>query len=66
METIRPTPVEELRKPHPHQRLIDAASAALLRATAPNALRGPSSASAHAPGIDFQPEPGKAGTDLRD
>jgi len=28
------TPVEELRKPHPEQKRIDAESAALLRATA--------------------------------
>jgi hypothetical protein len=39
MDPIRSTRVEELRKPHPNQRAIDAASAALLRATAPDILR---------------------------
>jgi hypothetical protein len=34
MESIRPTPVEQLRKPHPDQRSVDAATAALLKATA--------------------------------
>jgi hypothetical protein len=38
MDPIRSTRVEELRKPHPNQRAIDAASAALLRATAPDVL----------------------------
>lgn len=31
---MKPTPIEELRKPHPEQKRIDAESAALLRATA--------------------------------
>jgi hypothetical protein len=35
VEIIKPTPVEELRKQHPDQDAIDAASAELLRATAP-------------------------------
>jgi hypothetical protein len=39
MDPIRSILVEELRKPHPHQRDIDAASAALLRATAPDVFR---------------------------
>ncbi len=33
------TPIEELRKPHPEQKRIDAESAALLRATALQAMR---------------------------
>lgn len=44
----RPTPIEELRRPHPEQKRIDAESAALLRATAldlfrriPSAQAGP-------------------------
>jgi hypothetical protein len=39
MEGIRPTQVEELRKPHPNQISIDAAGAALLRVTAPEVLQ---------------------------
>jgi hypothetical protein len=31
---MNPTPMEELRKPHPEQKRIDSESAALLRATA--------------------------------
>lgn len=37
--TLRPTPIDELRRPHPEQRRIDADSAALLRATALEAFR---------------------------
>jgi hypothetical protein len=33
------TPIEELRKPHPEQKRIDAESAALLRATALDVFR---------------------------
>lgn len=40
MESIRATSVEELRKPHPDQHAIDAASAALLRATALQVFQG--------------------------
>jgi hypothetical protein len=36
---LRPTPIDELRRPHPEQRRIDADSAALLRATALEAFR---------------------------
>ena len=37
--TIRPTTIDELRRPHPEQKRIDADSAMLLRATALDALR---------------------------
>ena len=36
---FRPTPIDELRRPHPEQKRIDADSAALLRATALEAFR---------------------------
>lgn len=36
---MKPTPIEELRKPHPEQKRIDAESAALLRATALDIFR---------------------------
>jgi hypothetical protein len=36
---FRPTPIDELRRPHPEQKRIDADSAALLRATALDAFR---------------------------
>jgi len=36
---FRPTPIDELRRPHPEQKRIDANSAALLRATALDAFR---------------------------
>jgi hypothetical protein len=36
---MTPTPIEDLRKPHPQQKAIDATSAALLRATALEVLR---------------------------
>jgi hypothetical protein len=32
--SVNPTPLEELRKPHPEQKRIDTEAAALLRATA--------------------------------
>jgi hypothetical protein len=48
MESIRPTPVEQLRKPHPDQRNIDAAAAALLKATAVPMPSGPQETRRHA------------------
>lgn len=36
---FRPTPIDELRRPHPEQKRIDADSAFLLRATALEAFR---------------------------
>jgi len=36
---FRPTLIDELRRPHPEQKRIDADSAALLRATALEAFR---------------------------
>ncbi len=36
---MKPTPIEELRKPHPEQKRIDAEAAALLRATALDIFR---------------------------
>jgi hypothetical protein len=36
---FRPTPIEELRRPHPEQKRIDSDSAALLRATALGTFR---------------------------
>jgi hypothetical protein len=62
METIRPTPVDELRKPHPQQRLIDAFSAALLRATASPARLGQPTQSPQAPVIEPR---GRGGPDTR-
>jgi len=35
----KPTPIEELRRPHPEQKRVDAESAALLRATALDVFR---------------------------
>lgn len=36
---MKPTPIDELRKPHPEQKRIDAEAAALLRATALDIFR---------------------------
>ena len=38
-QTIKPTTLDELRRPHPEQKRIDADSAALLRATALDVFR---------------------------
>jgi hypothetical protein len=38
-QPIKPTPIDDLRRPHPEQKRIDAESAALLRATALEAFR---------------------------
>ncbi len=38
-QAINPTPIDDLRRPHPEQKRIDAESAALLRATALDVFR---------------------------
>jgi hypothetical protein len=38
-QPIKPTPIDELRRPHPEQKRIDADSASLLRATALDVFR---------------------------
>jgi len=38
-QPIKPTPIDELRRPHPQQKRIDADSASLLRATALDVFR---------------------------
>ncbi len=38
-QPIKPTPIDDLRRPHPEQKRIDADSAALLRATALDVFR---------------------------
>lgn len=48
---MKPTPIDELRKPHPEQKRVDTESAALLRATALDVFRRIASAAleVHAP-----------------
>jgi hypothetical protein len=50
-QTIKPTAIEDLRRPHPEQMRIDAESAALLRATALDVFRRMTPAS---PGVSLQ------------
>ncbi len=44
-QTMKATPIDELRRPHPEQKRIDTESAALLRATALDVFRRMSPAS---------------------
>jgi hypothetical protein len=58
-QPIKPTPIDELRRPHPEQKRIDADSASLLRATALDALRR------MAPGSPAAPLPSTLTRNLR-
>ena len=56
--TFRPTSIDELRRPHPEQKRIDADSAALLRATALDAFRH---LAASQPSLAKRPAPARIG-----
>ena len=57
-QPIKPTPIDELRRPHPQQKRIDADSASLLRATALDVFRR------MAPGSPASPLPANVTRDL--
>jgi hypothetical protein len=58
-QPIKPTPIDELRRPHPEQKRIDADSASLLRATALDVFRR------MAPASPVSPLPSNATRNLR-